>query len=88
MNEKEDFFVKKEFLSEESTTVLVYSGDSVAKSLDSTPYAKKHYKTLSYIEKFILNISKTSDNKCSKFVSFPFDNNFIFFRWDIKQDTH
>ncbi|RXG70987.1 hypothetical protein Avbf_02728 [Armadillidium vulgare] len=38
MNENvEDFFVKKEFLSEESTTVIVYSGDSVAKSLDSTP---------------------------------------------------
>ncbi|RXG57187.1 hypothetical protein Avbf_16326 [Armadillidium vulgare] len=34
MNENvEDFFVKKELLPEESTTVIVYSGDSVAKSL-------------------------------------------------------
>ncbi|RXG60000.1 hypothetical protein Avbf_02539 [Armadillidium vulgare] len=38
MNEKvEDFFVKKEFLCEDSTPVIVYSGDSVAKSLSSTP---------------------------------------------------
>ncbi|RXG73459.1 hypothetical protein Avbf_06743 [Armadillidium vulgare] len=64
-------------------------------SEDSTPYAKKHYKTLSYIEKFMLNITKTSDTKYSKFVSvkdkilnFPFNNKFIFFRFyfSIKKD--